>query len=71
MQYIDKLIKAVLIVKQIIITKAEKIESKIIFYHKNKKVRIPGGWEGKITMSDDFDDELPSEILASFIGKED
>ncbi|MGB3757671.1 MAG: type II toxin-antitoxin system prevent-host-death family antitoxin [Rivularia sp. (in: cyanobacteria)] len=70
MQNIYKLIKAVLTGKQIIIAKAEKTEFRMIPYRKNKQVRIPGGWEGKVAMSDDFDDELPLEILAGFSGEE-
>ena len=69
MQNIDKLIKAVLTGKQIIIAKAEKTEFKMIPYQENKRPRIPGFWEGQVTMSDDFDDELPLEILAGFEGE--
>ena len=42
----------------------------MIPYQEKKELRIPGGWEGKVTMSDDFDDELPPEILAGFTGEE-
>jgi len=30
--------------------------------------RKPGGWQGKVRMSDDFDDELSPELLAGFEG---
>jgi prevent-host-death family protein len=30
--------------------------------------RKPGGWEGQVRMSDDFDEELPAELLAAFEG---
>jgi len=30
--------------------------------------RTPGGWEGKVTIADDFDDPLPPELLAAFGG---
>ena len=28
--------------------------------------RRPGGWEGKVRISDDFDAPLPAEVLAAF-----
>lgn len=30
--------------------------------------RTPGGWEGKVTIADDFDEPLPAELLAAFGG---
>ena len=30
--------------------------------------RKPGGWEGQVRMADDFDAELPPEVLAGFEG---
>lgn len=30
--------------------------------------RKPGGWEGQVRMSSDFDAELPPELLAGFEG---
>ncbi len=31
-----------------------------------KPKRKPGGWEGKVWMSDDFDDPLPDDLLGAF-----
>ena len=31
----------------------------MIPYRESFELRKPGGWEGKVRMSDDFDDELP------------
>ena len=28
--------------------------------------RTPGGWEAGVTIADDFDDPLPSKLLAAF-----
>ena len=30
--------------------------------------RTPGGWEGTVTIADDFDDPIPPELLAAFGG---
>lgn len=32
--------------------------------------RQPGGWEGKVTISEDFDAPLPPELLKAFEGEE-
>ncbi|MEL6164695.1 MAG: type II toxin-antitoxin system prevent-host-death family antitoxin [Cyanobacteria bacterium J06628_3] len=67
---LSKLIEAVLAGEDVIIAKAGKPAIRMIPYLESKEPRIPGGWEGKVTMSDDFDDELPLEIIASFSGNE-
>lgn len=67
---LSKLIEAVLAGEEVIIAKAGKPAIRMIPYRENKQPRIPGGWEGKVMMSDDFDDELPPEILAGFTGEE-
>ena len=67
---LSKLIESALAGEEIIIAKAGKPLVKLIPYQKDKSPRTPGGWEGKVVMSDDFDDELPSDILAGFMGEE-
>lgn len=67
---LSKLIEAVLAGEDVIIAKAGKPAIRMIPYRESKEPRKPGGWEDKVTMSDDFDDELPSEILAGFTGEE-
>ncbi len=67
---LSKLIEAVLAGEDVIIAEAGKPVIRMIPYQENKQPRTPGGWEGKVTMSDDFDDELPPEIIAGFTGEE-
>jgi len=67
---LSKLIEAVLAGEDVIIAKAGKPAIRMIPYRESKEARTPGGWEGKVIMSDDFDDELPPEILAGFTGEE-
>ncbi len=64
--HLSKLIEAVLAGEEVIIAKASKPAIKLIPYKEEKQPRTPGGWEGQVTMSDDFDDELPPEILNAF-----
>ncbi|MGB3641738.1 MAG: type II toxin-antitoxin system Phd/YefM family antitoxin [Rivularia sp. (in: cyanobacteria)] len=60
---LSKLIEAVLAGEDVIIAEAGKPVIRMIPYQENREPRTPGGWEGKVTMSDDFDDELPLEII--------
>ena len=66
--HLSRLIESVIAGEEVIIAKAGKPLVKLIPYEETKQPRKPGGWEGKVTMSDDFDEELPDNISASFIG---
>ena len=67
---LSKLIEFALAGEEIIIAKAGKPLVKLIPYQEDSTPRIPGGWEGKVIMSNDFDDELPPNILRGFMGEE-
>ena len=67
---LSKLIESALAGEEIIIAKAGKPLVRLIPYDEQSQPRIPGGWEGKVFMSDDFDAELPADILAGFTGEE-
>ena len=67
---LSKLIESALAGEEIVIAKAGKPLVKLIPYQKDRQPRIPGGWEGKVIMSNNFDDELPADILQGFIGEE-
>jgi prevent-host-death family protein len=67
---LSKLIESALAGEEIIIAKAGKPLVRLIPYHEPIEPRTPGAWEGKVSMSDDFDDELPPELLANFLAEE-
>jgi len=67
---LSKLIESALAGEEIVIAKAGKPLVKLIPYQENKQPRAPGGWEGKVIINDDFDDDLPPDILAGFMGEE-
>lgn len=67
---LSKLIESALAGEEIVIAKAGKPLVKLIPYEENKQPRTPGGWEGKVIMSKDFDDELPANLLNLFAGEE-
>ena len=56
---------------EIIIAKAGTAKARLVPLEKAKKERRPGGWEGQVWIADDFDDELPPEVLAGFLGEDD
>ena len=57
---LSKLIEFALAGEEIIIAKAGKPLVKLIPYQENKQPRVPGGWENQVIMSENFDDELPT-----------
>jgi prevent-host-death family protein len=67
---LSKLIESALAGEEIVIAKAGKPLVKLIPYEENKQPRTPGGWEGQVIMSEDFDDELPTNLLNLFAGEE-
>lgn len=68
--HLSRLIESVIAGEEVVIAKAGKPLVKLIPYETNKQPRQPGGWEGKVTISDDFDDELPPDLLKGFMGEE-
>ena len=55
--------------EEIIIAKSGKPLALLGPLRKRIAQRQPGGWEGRVYISDDFDEPLPPEILSSFEGQ--
>jgi prevent-host-death family protein len=68
---LSQLLESVLAGEDIIISKAGTPIARLIPYHTQKKPRSPGIWKGRVTMADDFDDPLPTDILNGFLGVND
>lgn len=68
--HLSKLIEEASAGSEIIIAKAGKPKARLVPLEKPRSKRRPGGWEGQVQISDDFDDELPAEILAGFLGED-
>lgn len=68
--HLSRLIESVIAGEEVVIAKAGKPLVRLIPYEISQQPRQPGGWEGKVTMSDDFDDELPPELMMGFMGEE-
>lgn len=67
---LSKLIESALAGEEIIIAKAGKPLVKLVPYQEDREYRTPGGWEGQVIMSEDFNDELSTDILNMFAGEE-
>lgn len=54
--------------EEIVIAKAGKPLAKLVPLPPRREQRRPGGWEGRVIISDDFDAPLPDELLEAFEG---
>jgi len=55
--------------EEVIIAKAGVPLAKLVPMIKPKKIRKPGGWEGKVHIAEDFDAQLPPCLQAAFDGR--
>jgi len=56
--------------EEIVIAKNGKPMVKLVALPAKPK-RVPGGWEGKVWIADNFDDPLPDDLLDLFEGRGD
>jgi prevent-host-death family protein len=63
--HLSKLVERVYEGEEIIICKSGRPMAKLIKYATESKVRVPGGWQGRVRMSSDFD-ILPDSIKSKF-----
>lgn len=54
--------------EEIILSKAGKPMAKLVPFRRTTEPRRPGGWEGRVRISEDFDAPLPVEIQDAFEG---
>lgn len=51
--------------EEVIVERAGKPIARLVPYAKTRARRVPGGWEGRVRIAEDFD-ELPEEIADAF-----
>lgn len=68
--HLSKLVDEASAGEEIIIAKAGRPKARLVSLEKAKRARKPGALKGQIWIAGDFDDELPSEILAGFLGED-
>ena len=66
--HFSRLVERVIRGEEVVIGKAGKPVARLVPYREDRRPRVPGGWEGRVRISDDFD-ELPAEVAAAFRGE--
>jgi len=64
---LSQLVESVIAGDEVIISTSDKPLTRLI-PQTEKKLRTPGYWTGRVKMAEDFDNLLPPEILAGFVG---
>jgi prevent-host-death family protein len=66
--HFSKLVDRAAAGEEVVIAKAGRPVARLVAYSRPGPPRRPGGWEGNVTIRDDFD-ELPEEIAAALRGE--
>lgn len=66
---LSKLVDRAAAGEEIIISKAGRPMARLCPLVARPARRQPGGWQGKVRISDDFDAPLPDELLNTFDGE--
>ena len=64
--HLSRLVERVEAGEEIVIGRAGKPVAKLVPYQEEQAPRQPGAWKGKVWIADDFDDDLPAEVLEAF-----
>jgi prevent-host-death family protein len=66
--HFSRLVERAIRGEETVIGKAGKPVARLVPYRENHTPRVPGGWEGRVRIAEDFD-ELPGEVAAAFRGE--
>lgn len=66
--HFSRLIERVEHGEEIVIGRAGNPVARLVPYRSQRGPRTPGGWEGRLTIAQDFE-ELPEELAAAFRGE--
>lgn len=66
---LSKLVDRAAAGEEIIIAKSGKPLARLTPLASKRPRRQPGGWEGRVKISEDFDEPLPDSLLAAFEGR--
>lgn len=69
--HLSKLVERAADGEEIIIAKAGEPRARLVPLREVQEPRKPGALKGQIWVADDFDDPLPHDILAAFMGEDD
>ena len=68
--HLSELVERAAAGEEIVIAKAGKPLARLVPLAQEKPRRVPGAWKGKMWIADDFDDDLPEELLRAFNGED-
>lgn len=68
--HLSRLVERAAAGEEIIIAKNGKPMAKLIPVTPDLSPRVPGSMRGQIWIAEDFDDELPADLLAAFYGED-
>ncbi len=63
--HFSRLVERAMRGEEIVIGKAGKPVARLVPYREDDTPRVPGGWEGRVRIAEDFD-ELPDDIAEAF-----
>jgi prevent-host-death family protein len=66
---LSKLVDRAAAGEEIIIAKAGTPRAKLVPLRETRTPRKPGGWEGRVRVSKDFDSPLPKRLRDAFAGR--
>ena len=66
--HLSELVERAAAGEEIIVAKAGTPRARLVPPQDATRPRAPGGWEGNVWASDDFDAPLPAETLGAFVG---
>ena len=66
--HFSRLVERAMRGEEVVIGKAGKPVARLVPYREDDTPRVPGGWEGRVWIAEDFD-ELPAEVAATFRGE--
>lgn len=66
--HFSRLVERVMRGEEVVIGRAGRPVARLVPYVEDRGPRVPGGWEGRVRVADDFD-ELPEEVEAAFRGE--
>ncbi len=64
--HLSRLVERVESGEEIIIGRAGKPVARLVPYQEKRTPRRPGAWKGRVWIADDFDDDLPADVLDAF-----
>ncbi len=66
--HLSRLLQRVMDGEEVVIARSGRPVARLVPYAPRPSERQPGRYAGQIVMSEDFDDDLPEEVLALFEG---